>query len=167
MTHHLDTNTNQYDNLTIVQEGDDEVLVSKEKPKKRIYPYILIAIVVVLIACAIMFVNNTMTRSGYHFERTCALPTDSGIEITGTRRYLNMSINILGHKFVDVSKSNETTRIDSSMLELGITGITDNQWFTVYNPAAEPRQILLKKADTYVFNQGGKSYVVSYEDFCK
>lgn len=166
MTHHLDTNTDQYDNLTIVQEGDDEVRVSK-KPKKSMYPYILIAIVVVLVACAIMFVNNTMTRSGYHFERTCTIPIDSGIEVIGTRRYLNMSFNILGHKFVDVSKSDETTRIDSSMLELGITGITGNKWFTVYNPAAEPRQIILQKADTYVFNQGGKSYVVSYEDFCK
>lgn len=110
---------------------------------------------------------TTSKSSGYHYDRSCTVPETTGLDIKGTRRYLNQTLSVFGYSFMDTSKANEATRLDSTMVETTIVGIKDGTWWSLHNPAAEPKVMILKEADTYVFTQGSKSYVVTYEDFCK
>lgn len=112
-----------------------------------------------------IYMAPTKLQTPYHYSRNCTVPND--MDVKGVRRYSNKSINLLGYKFVDVTKGSETTTLASSLAETTIIGFEGNAWWTVYNPAAEPRVIHLKAADYYVFIQGEKTYVVQYQDFCK
>lgn len=104
---------------------------------------------------------------GYHYKRTCSLPEDAGMEILGERTYLNQAREVLGMKLVDANKASEKTTLRSTHLETTITGITGKDWWSVHNPAAEPRVVNLKEADFYVFTQGTKTFVIGYDEFCK
>lgn len=134
---------------------------------KRLLVLPTLVAIVVSTAWLGMEVYNAPTalQTPYHYTRMCSVPND--MDVKGSRRYTNKSFNILGFKFVDVTKGFEKTTLDSSLAETTIIGFEGNTWWSVYNPAAEPRVIHLKEADYYVFIQGEKTYVVQYQDFCK
>lgn len=143
-----------------------EVVRSKFSWAKAILGYSLLLLVG--LSSAIGYVGYTTFKStGYHYDRSCTVPETSGLDIKGTRRYLNQTLSVFGYSFMDTSKANEATRLDSTMVETSIVGIKDGTWWSLHNPSAEPKVMVLKEADTYVFTQGSKSYVVTYEDFCK
>lgn len=110
---------------------------------------------------------STHTVTGYNYERTCMIPTDKGINVKGQRKYYTKAIEVFGISLIDTAKASEDTRLLASMDAITVVGIKGNTWWSISNPAAEPRDLILKEADTYVFHQDGRSYVVSYNDFCK
>lgn len=128
-----------------------------------------IYLVAFLFVCAVTAVVGQRSYSvqGYHYSRACTVPTESGLDISGSRRYHNTVTRVFGIPLLDVSKAQETTRLDSVMEETTVVGIAANTWWSQHNPAAQPKVMILKDAETYVFNQNGKSYVVTYDDFCK
>ena len=105
--------------------------------------------------------------TGYHYKRSCELPIDAGMDIKGTRKYLNQASSFMGMRIVDANKADERTRLEASMKETTVTGIKETEWWTIHNVAAEPRVMDLKPADTYIFTQESKTFVIKYEDFCK
>ncbi len=143
-----------------------EVVRPKFRWAKAILGYSLLLLVG--LSSAIGYTGyTTFKSSGYHYDRSCTVPKTAGLDIKGTRRYLNKTLSVFGYSFMDTSKADEATRLDSTMVETTIVGIKDGTWWSLHNPAAEPKVMILKEADTYVFTQGSKSYVVTYEDFCK
>ena len=142
-------------------------LEAKRDKKALVVKFYLwtLALTVLVIPLLVAYKQHTVT--GYHYERKCVIPTDSGLGITGKRRYLNRSLNVFGMSFIDAAKADESTTIDSTTQGLNVVGITGDEWWSINNPIGEPTVLKLKKADTYIFTQNGKSYVTSYEGFCK
>lgn len=143
-------------------------LTIKEKAVKTLWFLVIFAVSLVL-AGGTWLAKEWFDRDikGYHYKRTCELPVDVNMDITGTRRYLNQVNSFMGMKFVDTANASEETRIDASHTATTVIGITGDQWWSIHNPAAEPRVLLLKPADTYIFTQAEKTYVIRYEEFCK
>lgn len=120
-----------------------------------------------LIVGALYYHWETRTISGYHYERTCTLPEDSGIQITGTRKYFNVAETFLGFRLIDADKAQENTTLKSTNVATTVVGINGDEWWSVHNPAAEPRYINLEAAEKYIFMQNGKTFVTNYNQFCK
>ncbi len=142
-------------------------LKAKRDKKALMVKLYLWALTLTVLIAPLLVAYNQYTVTGYHYERKCVIPTDSGLNITGKRRYLNQSLNVFGMTFIDAAKADESTTIDSTTQGLNVVGITGDEWWSINNPIAEPTVLKLKKADTYIFTQNGKSYVTSYEGFCR
>ncbi len=111
---------------------------------------------------------DTRTVKGYHYERSCTIPGESKVVVEGKRKYFNQSETFMGFRLVNADAARETTTLMSTHLETTVIGINGNgEWWSIHNPAAEPRHLQLKEAETYIFVQEGKTAVVSYEQFCK
>lgn len=142
-------------------------LEAKRDKKALVVKLYLWALTLTVLIVPLLVAYKQHTVTGYHYERNCVIPTESGLQITGKRRYLNRSLNVFGMSFIDAAKAEESTTIDSTTQGLNVVGITGSQWWSVNNPIGEPTVLKIKKADTYIFTQNGKSYVTSYEGFCK
>ena len=140
----------------------------KQKVIKTVW-FCVVFILALLVAGGIWLAKEWTGRdtSGYHYKRSCTLPYDVSMDVRGTRKYLNQVHDFMGTRLVDTSNASEETRLDASHEETTVVGITGDQWWSMYNPAAEPRVMILKPADTYIFTQGAKTHVIRYEDFCK
>lgn len=144
----------------------------KTSMRKRVINVFLIVIVFIPVLCvsAGLFIYKQWAEreiTGYHYKRSCELPVDVGMDIKGTRKYSNQASSFMGMRIVDANKADEQTRLEASMKETTVTGIKGTEWWTIHNVAAEPRVMDLKPADTYIFTQGSKTFVIKYEDFCK
>lgn len=142
-------------------------LEAKRSKKALVVKLYLYALTLAVIIAPLVVAYNQHTVTGYHYERKCVIPMDSGLEVTGKRRYLNQSLNVFGMSFINATKAEESTTIDSTTQGLTVVGITGDKWWSVNNPIGEPTMLRIKKADTYIFTQNGKSYVTSYEGFCR
>ncbi len=150
----------------------EKVNVRKPSMRKRMYKSMMIVLVFIPVLCfsAGLFIYKQWAErelSGYHYKRSCELPVDVGMDVKGTRTYTNQASSFMGMRIVDANKAEERTRIEASMLETTITGIKGTEWWTIHNTAAEPRVMDLKPAETYIFTQGSKTFVIKYEDFCR
>lgn len=164
------------ENELVVSPSGDKGIVARERltatanKVSRVagiaWSYIWIAALTVVMVILIA-AWSTHKVKGYNYERTCKIPTDTGINVSGVRKYHTSAIEVFGISLIDTSKASEDTRLLSTMDAITVVGIKDNAWWSVSNPASEPRELILKEADTYVFHQGTRSYVVSYNDFCK
>lgn len=140
----------------------------KQKAIKTLW-FCVVFILALLVAGGTWLAKEWTGRdtSGYHYKRSCVLPDNVNMDVRGTRKYLNQVHQFMGMKFVDTASASEETRLDASQEETTVVGITGDQWWSIYNPAAEPRVLMLKPADTYIFIQGAKTHVITYEAFCK
>lgn len=150
----------------------EKVNTRKPSMRKRMYKSLLVVLVFIPVLCfsAGLFIYKQWAErelSGYHYKRSCELPVDVGMDVKGTRKYTNQASSFMGMRIVDANKAEERTRIEASMLETTITGINGTEWWTIHNTAAEPRVMDLKPAETYIFTQGSKTFVIKYEDFCR
>ena len=142
-------------------------LETKRNNRAKVIKLYLWTIALTVLIVPLLLAYKQYTVKGYHYERKCVIPTDSGLNVTGKRRYLNQSLNVFGMSFIDATKADESTTIDSTTQGLNVVGITGDEWWSINNPVGEPTMLKLKKADTYIFTQNGKSYVTSYEGFCR
>lgn len=177
-------NENTSMDKTLAELTDDELVtdagskarakIDQRQPEKstrlsKVMVFIawLLPLLVISSGLVMFKVWENRTTTGYHYKRSCELPKEVGMDITGTRRYLNKASEFLGMKFIDTKQADEETMLNSSMKEISVTGIKGGEWWTMYNSASEPRVIKLKPADTYIFTQDSKTFVISYEEFCK
>lgn len=142
-------------------------LEAKRNKKALIVKLYFWTLMLLMLLMPVVIGYKQHTITGYHYERKCVIPNSNGLEIAGKRRYLNQSLNVFGMSFIDATKADESTTIDSTTQGLNVVGITGDEWWSINNPIGEPTMLKLKKADTYIFTQNGKSYVTSYEGFCR
>ncbi len=162
----LTTTTPSADKGIVARERLNHTRTTVTRVAGLAWAYIWIAVLTIVILILIA-AWSTHKVKGYNYERTCKIPTDTGINVSGVRKYHTSAIDVFGISLIDTSKASEDTRLLASMDAITVVGIKGNTWWSISNPAAEPRDLILKEADTYVFHQGGRSYVVSYNDFCK
>lgn len=156
-----------------VHTASDKGAVARERLTARVvtgtkHTAIYVSILVML-ALAVVVAMGYFTHkvTGYSYERQCKVPTAAGLDITGVRKYHAKSLEVFGMSLMNASDADESTRITATMKGVGVVGIKGVEWWGITNLPAEPTVLMLKDADTYVFNQSGKSYVISYADFCK
>lgn len=140
--------------------------------KRRIKGFLSFLSYFILILSAVMvwwLYNHysASTVASYHYKRICSLPEESEMVITGERTYVTHAREFLGMKLVDANKATEDTTLKVGEVETTITGVTGTSWWSIHNPEAEPRVINLTKADIYIFTQGDKTQVITYDEFCK
>lgn len=153
--------------------SSDKGAVARERLTTRVVAgtkctvsYIAILAFIALVAIVgVGYANHKV--SGYSYERQCMVPGSSGLDVVGVRKYYAKSLDVFGMTLMNVSDAEEVTRLASTMKGVSVVGIKGVEWWGITNLPAEPIEMVLKDADTYVFNQSGKSYVISYSDFCK
>lgn len=127
----------------------------------------VLTVTVVAIATVGLAAYDQYERTYEHYQRICKLPSNSKVDSTAIRTYHYKVIKTLGYTFrLDKDATVETT-LQPSFTATNVTSINGVEWSSVSTTKGEPTTVKLTEADTYVFNQGSNTYVISSTDFCK
>lgn len=103
----------------------------------------------------------------HHYTRSCSLPEETGMVISGTRTYATDVLRVLGFTVAITDNSSQFTELDPPQEGMVVVGINDLNWWSIKRPPVGATKIPLEDAHTYVFIQDKKVYVSGYADLCK